>query len=831
MLEEYNRYNSGLLLRNRYLKVADISEGSYGLVTVAKDTKSNDALVAIKCIYPLDYKKNKRNNDDSRPSSSPAKLRLSNDEELKKKDSGWKSLFEEASKEINIHKVLGLHSHITELYDSFDTCLVLEYCSRGDLYEAIQQGSGPTLSQDIKDVFSQILGALDYCHGLGVYHRDLKPENILISEDWSIKICDWGLATTNRYISNKSEFDIGSERYMAPELFDKNLESYDAAKIDLWSAGIILLTLVFRKNPFRVANYSDKCFVQFAHNRDALFDIFSTMTGDMFSVTRYCLNIDPANRDLKSLMKELDLVKYFTYDEEFWASDYEDEYENEDDFSNEEFVGDNEFFENEEEPKNADPKDTQIEKLSTKSSSDEREDIREGIVLPASENNYAHNHRADALKEALLDTDMPHNHRADALLTEGVRPIPIDENKNYRFIRNTRKPFHVASFNHSSSKMHGISFSHNEQKFNREDYFTPKSVFKHYMDKYGDRKSDNPVRNGHFNGFRNSADHGNGNSGWKKRKGRKRRQWKKGRQGNNKTGRRAGRSQYLGLDLNNQNHPSRKKSSLFSLARSQNKMDLFEGPVPNSFSHFGLLNPEVSNSIHGSSKKKSHDRAKNMHYLKSPDIEPLAEELSSMAVQDDDFDEVFQLDSDFDVANNQSLYSNKNNVPTNVNETSDKKQTFKFPTYSIPIPGDSVKSFDSSVKTHLHGPVPNPLGKRDSSDRRFSSTQSGTTFSLTELSPSHAMYMSNGKYVPPFRRASHSHFQNGHVSSQDANRPSAIAVDKKGMQFYSTKAGPIDEGKCAASHASSLPSTGSSWSHFKKHWNAYDDYEENRNLR
>lgn len=218
------------------------------------------------------------------------------------------------------------------MYDTFDSCLVLEYCSRGDLYEAIQNNKGPSTSQDIKDVFLQILNALNFCHSHQVYHRDLKPENILVADDWSIKLCDWGLATTTKIISNKDEFDIGSERYMAPELFDAEIESYDASKIDLWSIGIILLTLVFHKNPFQVANYSDKRFAQFVNNREALFDIFSTMSGDMFSVLRYCLNIDPQNRDLESLKSEVEKLKYFTMDEEYWGSDYEEEEEVEDEF-------------------------------------------------------------------------------------------------------------------------------------------------------------------------------------------------------------------------------------------------------------------------------------------------------------------------------------------------------------------------------------------------------------------------------------------------------------------------------------------------------------------
>ena len=56
-MEQFEEYDTGKLLRDRYIKVSDISEGSYGLVSVAKDVKRNDLLVAVKFIYPDDNKK------------------------------------------------------------------------------------------------------------------------------------------------------------------------------------------------------------------------------------------------------------------------------------------------------------------------------------------------------------------------------------------------------------------------------------------------------------------------------------------------------------------------------------------------------------------------------------------------------------------------------------------------------------------------------------------------------------------------------------------------------------------------------------------------------
>lgn len=557
-MEAYERYNHGSLLNERYSKVADISEGSYGLVSLAKDTKANNALVAVKYIYPVNYNRAKTLREQSkatgRATSSPAKLRSNVDSsQLHTQVSILNALCEESAKEIRIHKILGSHTNITSLIDHFDSCLVLEYCSRGDLYEAIQSDTGPSTSQDVKDVFGQILDALEYCHGQLVFHRDLKPENILITEDWTIKICDWGLATTQRVITNKSEFDVGSERYMAPELFDPELESYDAAKIDLWSVGVILLTLVFHKNPFKAANYTDKRFLQFSANREALFDFFSVMSGDMFSVLRLCLTLDPQNRDLPGLRAELEKVKYFTVDEEYWATHSDEEDEEAD------TEAESKAYDEQQEPY-PEPFTKPFTEPFTETFNEGFKPYNELFNKPFSEaysesfpERYtkpfddtekmepaqqpkARAHFADVFDDADdvgphdAPPDMPYNRRADALrlLYTGAEPIPIGR------LRNTRKPFGVASytrsagraaFSHTSnnngynngysnngSHLNGNSVNYgnngNNGRFRREDFFTPRSVFNHYMDKYGEHKEREKDQK-------------------RRRRGRKRQSWKK----------------------------------------------------------------------------------------------------------------------------------------------------------------------------------------------------------------------------------------------------------------------------------------------------------------
>ncbi|KAI5960592.1 KSP2 [Candida pseudojiufengensis] len=769
-MEQFEQYDKGGLLRDRYIKVSDISEGSYGLVSVAKDTKKKDLLVAVKFIYPIDYKKRKEKSttstDQKRPSSSPARLKSPQIGSPNKhnQNSIFISLLNEAEKEIKIHKILGQHPHISQLYDNFDSCLILEFCSRGDLYEAIHNGNGPATTQDLKDVFQQILNAIEYCHSKGVYHRDLKPENILIAEDWSIKLCDWGLATTNKFISDKDEFDIGSERYMAPELFDNDIESYDASKIDIWSIGVILLTLVFHKNPFQVANYSDKRFLQFASNREALFDIFSTMSGDLFSVLRFCLTIDPDNRDLKSVSEELNSLRFFTIDEEYEASDYEEEEE-------EELEEDYDYISYDEvDEKN---QSSNLTVPTTESSS----------IKSSSENNKLENFGSDKSNSPPdSQYQIPHNHRADALLSTNTKakPIPINTH-DFKFIRNTRKPLNVASYNQAAiiNRNGYTNNSHNNNKyqnFNREDYFTPKSVFNHYMDKYGEKKRNIGVGGSNVNGNVN----GNGihENGYKKPPLRRKRTWK------------ANQNRYKqnggGGNHHNHNHRSNGHKNIsnhdkfgsglnggstsFKKTSGGLTSNYHPLPHPNSSNINGSINNNGSSNLSNSGKYIPPYLRSPLQqpHQKSPLSEPLIEELDNLSLENVD-DEVFHLEDDFE--NNNELNKISSNL-RNENVVSD---------------GDNDEFLNNNPNNVGFGGGGNNLNNRNGPKGSIKGFKSSPTQGITKFDNingnGHTTINSatacdnNGKYVPPFRRASisrttninGSHQQNGIISINTMN--------------------------------------------------------------
>ena len=58
-----------------------------------------------------------------------------------------------------------------------------------------------------------------YLHESGIVHRDLKSANLLVTEDYGIKISDFGLSRTKRGTTVINSMHIaGSPGWMAPEV-------------------------------------------------------------------------------------------------------------------------------------------------------------------------------------------------------------------------------------------------------------------------------------------------------------------------------------------------------------------------------------------------------------------------------------------------------------------------------------------------------------------------------------------------------------------------------------------------------------------------------------
>ncbi|KAF2309545.1 hypothetical protein GH714_003774 [Hevea brasiliensis] len=129
---------------------------------------------------------------------------------------------------------------------------VMEYVRGGELFNKVAKGR---LKEEVaRKYFQQLISAVSFCHARGVFHRDLKPENLLLDENGDLKVSDFGLSAVSDQIRQDGLFHTfcGTPAYVAPEVLAR--KGYDAAKVDIWSCGVILFVLMAGYLPFHDQN-------------------------------------------------------------------------------------------------------------------------------------------------------------------------------------------------------------------------------------------------------------------------------------------------------------------------------------------------------------------------------------------------------------------------------------------------------------------------------------------------------------------------------------------------------------------------------------------------
>ncbi|KAH7162374.1 kinase-like domain-containing protein [Dactylonectria estremocensis] len=163
-------------------------------------------------------------------------------------------------------------------YEKSDSlCIAMEYVPIGDLQTYLVQNS--TLDEeDSRQITSQVLRGLALTHREGFAHRDIKPQykNVLIQQcstpmepgSWWVKLSDFGISKSLDALTGGASTVIGTQNYMAPELFDK--ESYpniDYLAADMWALGVMTFWILTKTRMFS----SPRSFFQYEASPDTLF--------------------------------------------------------------------------------------------------------------------------------------------------------------------------------------------------------------------------------------------------------------------------------------------------------------------------------------------------------------------------------------------------------------------------------------------------------------------------------------------------------------------------------------------------------------------------------
>lgn len=198
--------------------------------------------------------------------------------------------------------------------DQPNLCIITELMPNFTLFYAIHKNKQKRLN--LSDKFSisiQMCRGLSYLHSSDppIIHRDLKPENCLLDHSLNVKIADFGLARpTSAFTEEATTICIGTTRFMAPELFDKDRNEPIGVEVDIWAFGCMIIEIFSGKRPWHYisSNKANTIFYELYHKKPV--PIPDNIPPEIAEIIRECCRYNPKRRPgIFQILEKLELAK------------------------------------------------------------------------------------------------------------------------------------------------------------------------------------------------------------------------------------------------------------------------------------------------------------------------------------------------------------------------------------------------------------------------------------------------------------------------------------------------------------------------------------------
>lgn len=132
--------------------------------------------------------------------------------------------------------------------------IFMEYCPEGTLESLVTSTENGLEESSVRRYTRQLVDAVACLHEHGVVHRDIKGANIFLTEDMkTIKLGDFGCAVkikAHTTMPGELQGFVGTQAYMAPEVFTRNMNEGHGRAADIWSVACVVLEMVQGERPW-----------------------------------------------------------------------------------------------------------------------------------------------------------------------------------------------------------------------------------------------------------------------------------------------------------------------------------------------------------------------------------------------------------------------------------------------------------------------------------------------------------------------------------------------------------------------------------------------------
>nr|XP_002129344.2 serine/threonine-protein kinase 16-like [Ciona intestinalis] len=189
--------------------------------------------------------------------------------------------------------------------------LIFPFYKRGTLYDEYQRLSSTNQhipSKRVLKLFHGICKAVEVFHQhqpVAVAHRDIKPANVLLSNEDTPIIMDLGSVAPAKveiksFKDAQALQDLAAERctmpFRAPELFQVPIHSTIDEKVDIWSLGCVLYSLMYLEGPFDQVWLKKDSVALAVQNKNLHFPNNDKYSPELKQLVRTLMEVEPTKR-------------------------------------------------------------------------------------------------------------------------------------------------------------------------------------------------------------------------------------------------------------------------------------------------------------------------------------------------------------------------------------------------------------------------------------------------------------------------------------------------------------------------------------------------------